>query len=59
MLALQHQSAWKILNYKGLGHAGLIIPSSDFMYEECLWIPNLKFHLEVSLLGNVYCWIFF
>ena len=25
----------------------------------CQWIPNLKFHLGVFLLGNVYCEMFF
>ena len=44
----------KILNYKGLRQAGLIIPNRDFKPGACLWILDLKFHLGVSLLGNVY-----
>ena len=49
----------KILIYKGLRQAGLIIPKLDFKSGACLWIPNLKFHLAVSLLGNFYCSMFF
>ena len=44
----------KILNYKGLRQVGLIIPKRDLKSGACLWIPDLKFRLEVSLLGNVY-----
>ena len=50
---------WKILNYKGLRQAGSIILKWDFKSGACLWIPNFKFPLRVSLLGNVYCYIFF
>ena len=39
---------------KGLRQAGLIIPKCNFKTGVCLWIPDLKFHLGVSLLGNVY-----
>ena len=44
----------KILGYKGLKQVGLIIPKWDYKSGACLSIPNLKLHLEVSLLGNVY-----
>ena len=39
----------KILNYKWLRQAGLIIPKRDFISGACLWIPNLKF----------LCWVMF
>ena len=45
----------KITNYKGLRQTELIIRKWDFKSGACLWIPNLRFHLGVSLQGNVYC----
>ena len=41
-------------SYNGLRREGLIILKLDFKSGACLWILILKFHLEVSLLVNVY-----
>ena len=43
----------KIVDYMGLSQEGLIIHKKDFKSRACLLIPNLKFHLEFSLLRNV------
>ena len=44
----------KILNYKVLRQAGLIIPKRDFKSGSCLWIPAWKFFIWGFL-----CWVMF